>query len=85
MIEVTYTYDNMNSPLKNVVGLDKIAFAGQFIDYGIFHNELTFLFTTTGAPTDSYSYTYSFNSNNFPTTTTRTGGPSDVETIQFFY
>lgn len=84
--ERTYTYDGMNSPYKNIIGLDQIVFTFTNIDYGMYHNQLTFLFTSTVNPTDSQSSTYTFNSNNFPITRTETGAsPTDVGTYQFFY
>lgn len=81
----TYTYDGTNSPFKNIIGLDKIAFTVPFIEYGSFHNQLSFLFTSTGNPTDSQSSTYTFNSNNFPTIRTDTGANPSVSTTQYFY
>jgi hypothetical protein len=84
--QVTYTYDGKNSPFKNVIGLDKIVFRVSYIDFGNYHNPLTFLFTSTGNPTDSQNSTYTYNSNDFPITRTETGSsPSDVGTTQYFY
>jgi hypothetical protein len=84
--ERTYTYDGMNSPFKNVIGFDKIAFTIPFVDYGIFHNLLSFHFTNTGYSTENITSTYTFNSNNFPITSTETGDrPGDVTTTQYLY
>ncbi len=82
--EDTYTYDGMNSPFKNIVGFDKMAFA--YWGTGIFHNELTYHYTATGGITGTDTTTYTYNSNNFPITSTHTlDSSSDVITAQYFY
>lgn len=75
---VSYTYDDKNNPFKNVLGIDKIAFAGARLTDGILHNVVS----ETGENETSYTYTY--NSGNYPLTSTETY-EGEVTVEQFFY
>jgi len=74
-----YTYDSKNNPLKNVLGLDKIAFADGESD-GINRNILTD--TSEGGLWKNSTYTY--NENDYPVKDVDTGSDSSG-TTEFFY
>ena len=71
----TYTYDNSNYTLKNVIGYEKISFVGGEAR-GINNNVLSE--TIGGVPT--YNFTLLYTENNFPLKATDTG----IE-INYFY
>jgi hypothetical protein len=75
-----YTYDTKNNPMKNVIGIDKIAFADGEAGEGIIHNLLTDsvddeLWTNT---------TFLYNENGYPTKDVDTGSDS-LGTTEYFY
>lgn len=83
----TFTFDLKNNPFKNVVGYDKIHFAGADSPLNFNNNVLT---QTDQIDSDAavllnrISYTYT--TNNFPLTATTTNGADEVvSTEQFFY
>lgn len=77
--EHAYTYDTKNNPLKNVLGLDKIAFVDGEAD-GINRNILTD--TSEGDLWKNSTYTY--NENGYPVKDVDTGSDSSG-TTEFFY
>lgn len=74
----TYTYDTKNSPFKNVLGMDKLAFdddsANGFIHNLILEEDLYYSTTTT----------YTYNSGNYPLTSSEDDGDEVINT-QYFY
>lgn len=78
----TYTYDTKNNPLRNVVGLSKIAFAGGEGNSAIFN--LTREVIVNGLETNTYNYTYQYLPNNYPTQSIQDEGDGEY-TTQYLY
>jgi len=78
----TYTYDAKNNPLRNVVGLSKLVFAGGEGESSI-HN-LTREVVVNGSETNTYNYTYLYLPNNYPTQSTQNEGAGEY-TTQYLY
>lgn len=74
-----YTYDTKNNPLKNVLGMDKIAFVDGEAD-GNLHNILT---DHTGDAVWASSI-YTYNTSNYPATSIETTQVGKVST-EYFY
>ncbi len=77
----TYTYDTKNTPMKNVLGMNKLAFYDSGNDQGISHNVLTL----TKSDGESVVSTYTYNSNDFPVTCVDDDSVLGNTTFQFFY
>ncbi|RZJ73530.1 hypothetical protein [Flavobacterium sp.] len=75
----TFTYDDKNSPFKNVTGYAKISYVDLGAS-GTMHNMLT----ETSSNGDDTVYTYQYNSANYPTQSTETYD-GDVYVTQFQY
>ncbi len=78
----TYTYDTKNNPLRNVVGLSKIAFAGGEGNSSVYN--LTREVVVNGSETNTYNYTYQYLPNNYPTQSTQDEGEGEY-TTQYLY
>jgi hypothetical protein len=78
----TYTYDTKNNPLRNVVGLSKIAFAGGEGNSAKFN--LTREVIVNGLETNTYNYTYQYLPNNYPTQSIQDEGDGEY-TTQYLY
>ncbi len=78
----TYTYDTKNNPLRNVVGLSKIVFAGGEGNSSIYN--LTREVVVNGSETNTYNYTYLYLPNNYPTQSTQDEGAGEY-TTQYLY
>ena len=78
----TYTYDTKNNPLRNVVGLSKIAFAGGEGNSAIFN--LTREVIVNGLENNTYNYTYQYLPNNYPTQSIQDEGDGEY-TTQYLY
>lgn len=77
-----FTYDTKNNPLRNVIGLDRIAYAGEASS--ALHNVVKM--ENVGAVTFSTQYTY--NPDNYPVKSTQSSTFSDVEfkvVKEYFY
>jgi len=74
-----YTYDAKNNPLKNILGMSKIAFTDGEAE-AINNNMLTSDETSLGASSSVYTY----NSGNYPITCVTTDADGEA-TTQFFY
>lgn len=83
---ITYSYDNKNSPFKNVLGFDKISFAvvGTFTSE-INHNLIQMIRVQNGAPTSTTNIQHTYNSNNYPITSARTTNGFTDYTYEYFY
>jgi hypothetical protein len=83
---ITYSYDNKNSPFKNVLGFDKISFAvvGTFKSE-INHNLIQITRVQNGAPTSTTNIEHTYNSNNFPVTSAETSNGFTDYTYEYFY
>ena len=80
-----FTYDNKNSPYKNILGINKVSYAliGRFTS-DINHNILQY--TTSGnGYSYQYDYQYTYNSGEYPTTRTETSGGNSDSYIEYFY
>ena len=82
-LEVTYT--DINSPLKNIIGFDKVTFLSDTIigfDTYISYNQ-------SGSLYSSSNFEYTINSSNYPTQRTQTytnaNGGTTVSTYEFIY
>ncbi len=75
----TYTYDDKNSPFKNVTGYSKISFVDGGAS-GIMHNILS----ETSSAGGGSVYTYTYNSGNYPTQATE-NWDGDTYVTQFQY
>ena len=84
--EITnFTYDNKNTPDKNILGIDKISYAliGKFT-CEINHNILQY--TTSGNGYNyQYDYQYTYNSEGYPISRTETSGSNSDSYIEYFY
>ena len=78
----TYTYDTKNNPLRNVVGLSKIVFAGGEGNSSVYN--LTREVVVNGSETNTYNYTYLYLPNNYPTQSTQDEGAGEY-TTQYLY
>ena len=78
----TYTYDTKNNPLRNVIGLSKIAFAGGEGSSSIYN--LTREVVVNNLETNTYNYTYQYLPNNYPTQSTQDEGEGEY-TTQYIY
>ena len=78
----TYTYDTNNNPLRNVIGLSKIAFAGG--EGGSFRYNLTREVIVNEIETNTYDYIYQYLPNNYPTQSTQDEGEGEY-TTQYIY
>lgn len=76
---ITYTYDNMNNPFKNVTGFDKINICNQE-GSGVLHNVTQEVYTDIS---ENISTTYTYNSNDYPATSVETS--FEVTNAQYFY
>ncbi|MWB95114.1 hypothetical protein GON26_12145 [Flavobacterium sp. GA093] len=77
----SYTYDDKNNPMKNVLGYDKIAFEDSEAS-GVLHNILTETDLDYDELESSYSFTY--NSDNYPTNSIE-NEDGETATVEFFY
>jgi hypothetical protein len=79
---LTYTYDSKNNPLKNVTGMDKIAYSGSE-SRGILHNIIKEVNTL---PSNAYTFTYAFTyANDYPISSTQDDLGVGEYTTQYFY
>jgi hypothetical protein len=76
-----YTYDDKNNPMKNVIGLDKIAFEDSDAS-GIFHNIVSEKDTESNEVVGTYVFTY--NSDNYPVKSIDTEH-GEKTTTEYFY
>lgn len=85
----TYTFDGKNNPLKNITGMEKIAFANTMGTTKFYtENVLTQASSwNSGASVVESTYTYTYNSSNFPLTEVETNAtnPDANSTIQYIY
>lgn len=81
-----YTYDTKNNPFKNVTGYDKLNFINEEA-FGITHNILTDVYTSTLSTNDTYNTTYTYNSLNYPLTSedTKVGDPTSTISTVYTY
>lgn len=82
-IETTnYTYDTKNSPQKNILGINKLAFINAEAD-GVLHNLLTEVYVADGF-TDTFNYVYTYTPGDYPATSVE-NYEGDVTTTTYFY
>lgn len=81
-VTYSYTYDDKNSPFKNILGIDKLFFEGSYAN-PFLRNFLTEV-TDNNNSTYTTSHTYTYNSDNFPIQSTETGG-SETVVNQYVY
>lgn len=81
-LTVTYTYDNKNNPMKNILGMDKIAFVDHLTS-GIMHNVLTETENRLGI-IDTYTYQYTYNTQDYPATSIQDDGEGTYTTAYFY-
>ena len=62
-----YTYDQRKSPMKNVTGYSKISFVNSEAK-GIFHNQLTNIYSVPGSPTVNNKKEFTYNAAFYPDT-----------------
>lgn len=62
---IVYTYDNKNSPYKNILGVDKLLFEEN--DANSYIKNIITSVTEYGSNSYSSNYVYTYNSNNYPT------------------
>lgn len=70
-LSLTCFYDNKNSPFKNVIGFDEIAYANDgFFATSINHNLIQNNLYQPGVPVYTINYNFTYDSNDFPLTQT---------------
>lgn len=74
----SFTYDNKNSPFKNILGFDKLRFSG--------NNPTAYLhnFISEVNPHNTTTHIYTYNSNDYPLTDQENDGYG-ISTTQYFY
>lgn len=77
----SYTYDDKNNPMKNILGYDKISFVDGEAS-GILHNIVSEKDIDYDEVTATYVFTY--NSAGYPTKSTESE-EGEVATVEFFY
>ena len=77
----TYTFDDKNSPLKNIASFDSFNLGYQ--EGGI--NNITAYINVMYGQTDSYNTTYTYNNDNYPLTSVENDGDGYTTTTQYFY
>ncbi len=80
----TFAYDDKNYPFKNVVGFDKIAYAGAgpFVN-PINHNIVQRTNTETGGPLYTTTLNFTYNAAGFPLT--QIAGPNTDTVVRYYY
>lgn len=78
-----YTYDNKNSPFKNVLGSDKLSYAVFGTLTSEINHNLIKMDKSIGTSNFVSNWQYTYNSNDYPTSKSSVEYPN--ETKQFFY
>ncbi len=80
----TFAYDDKNYPFKNVVGFDKIAYAGKgpFVN-PINHNIVQRTNTETGSPVYTTDLHFTYNASGFPLT--QKAGTNTDTVVRYYY
>jgi hypothetical protein len=80
----TFAYDDKNYPFKNVIGFDKIAYAGKgpFVS-AINHNVIRRTNIETGGPLYTTDLQYTYNASGFPLTST--AGTNTDTVLRYYY
>ncbi|MFZ4672212.1 MAG: hypothetical protein ACOYLT_09395 [Flavobacterium sp.] len=79
----SFTYDNKNSPFKNVLGSDKLSYAVFGTLTSEINHNLIKMDTSIGTSNFVSNWQYTYNSNDYPTLKSSVENPN--ETKQFFY
>lgn len=81
---LNFTFDDKNTPMKNVVGYDKVAI--DLSQYGIKNNFINYTASYTGSSNvGTYNIAYIYDENDFPASSVFTSSFNNYTENQFFY